>query len=84
MSQNQPDKGRGLIELIGHALIDPEFRKRVKEEPDKLAEEYGLQGKDAEALRNFDTKKLDEASNELAGRAEWTIAVGIRGHFDAK
>lgn len=78
--KNEP-RGRGLMELIGRALIDPKLRERVYKEPEALAKEYQLAPQDEDALRHMDRAKLEEAADQLSGRADFRIAIAIRGHF---
>jgi hypothetical protein len=69
------------MELIGRALIDPKLRERIYNEPEALAKEYQLAPQDEDALSNMDRAKLEEAAGQLAGRADFRIAIVIRGHF---
>jgi len=74
--------GRGLMELLGRALIDPKLRERIYKEPDALAKEYHLTPLDEDALKHLERAKLEEAAGQLAGRADFRIAIFIRGHFN--
>jgi hypothetical protein len=76
--------GRGLMEILGHAVIDPTFRKKVFEEPDKLAKEYNLSPQDTEALKNIDRAKIEGAASQVKETSEFAISIVIRGHFDTK
>ena len=80
--EKEPPAGRGLMELIGRALIDPKLRERVYKEPEALAKEYQLAPQDEDALRHMDRAKLEEAAGQLSGRADFRIAIMIRGHFN--
>lgn len=81
MTKENPPRGRGLMELIGRSLIDPKLRERIYKEPQALAKEYQLAPQDEDALMNMDRAKLEEAASQLAGRADFRIAIVIRGHF---
>ena len=81
MTKDNAPQGRGLMELIGRAPIDPKLRQRIYEEPEKLAKEYQLAPQDEDALVHMDRAKLEEAAGQLAGRADFRIAIVIRGHF---
>ena len=78
------EEGKGLVEAIGRAIIDPEFRDRIKSDPTGVAADYGLAQRDTNALIAIDHGKLDEAAKGVGGRADWTIGIGISGHFDTK
>jgi hypothetical protein len=73
-----------LIGLLGRALIDPEFRKTVVANREKVADDLSLSPEDREALKKLDPAQLEEAASNLAGRTDLTIKVVISGHFDAK
>ena len=81
MTKEDTPRGRGLMELIGRSLIDPKLRERIYKEPQALAKEYQLAPQDEDALMNMDRAKLEEAASQLAGRADFRIAIVIRGHF---
>jgi hypothetical protein len=74
---------RGLVEVLGRALIDPEFRKQLESEPERLARDYKLSPAGLQKLRQMDSGKLDEAAGQLAGRADVRIFIGISGHFNS-
>jgi hypothetical protein len=73
-----------LIGVLGRALVDPEFCKKVIGDREKIADEFDLSPEDREALKKLDTAQLTEAASNLAGRTDLTIKVVISGHFDAK
>jgi hypothetical protein len=72
------------MELLGRAVIDPEFRKKLFNESDSVAKEYGLSAQDSAALKTLDRSKLESAAGQIAERSEFAISIVIRGHFDTK
>jgi hypothetical protein len=78
---NPTTESRGLMELLGRAVLDPEVRNKLFKEPDLLATQYGLAPKDAEALKRIDRAKIEEAASQIASRSEVTIAIVIRIKF---
>ena len=81
--QYRPREDRALVEVLGRALIDPEFRKQLESEPEQLARDYKLSPAGVQKLRQMDSGKLDEAAGQLAGRADVRIFIGISGHFNS-
>lgn len=81
--QFKPTQDPALVELLGRALIDPEFRKELDKEPERMATQYKLSPASRQKLRQMDSGKLDEAASQLAGRADVRIFIGISGHFNS-
>jgi hypothetical protein len=56
-------------ELIGRAVQDPEFRRRLLTDPRGLvaAEGYDLDDDQLEALSNLDADRVDDAIDALIG-----------------
>lgn len=56
-------------ELIGRAVQDPEFRRRLLTDPRGLvaAEGYHLDDDQLEALSNLDADRIDDAIDALIG-----------------
>jgi hypothetical protein len=56
-------------ELIGRAIQDPEFRGRLLEDPEEVArvEGYALTQEQVEALRQLDSKAVDDAIAAMIG-----------------
>jgi hypothetical protein len=81
--QYQPREDRALVELLGRALIDPEFRKQLETNPEQTASSFKLSPDAIQKLKQMDSGKLDEAAGQLAGRSEWRIFIGISGHFNS-
>jgi len=56
-------------ELIGRAVQDPEFRRRLLTDPRGLvaAEGYDLDDDQVEALSNLDADRVDDAIDALIG-----------------
>jgi hypothetical protein len=71
------------VELLGRALVDPEFRKQLEKEPERLATDYKLSPAGRQKLKQMDSGRLEEAASELAGRADVRIFIGISGHFNS-
>ena len=83
-SSSDLKQGRGLMEILGHAVIDPTFRKKLFDEPDKVASQYGLSPQDTLALKNIDRAKIEGAASQVKESSEFAISIVIRGHFDTK
>jgi hypothetical protein len=83
-SSSELIQGRGLMELVGRAVIDPEFRKKLFDEPESIAKQYGLSPQDSAALKTLDRPKLESAASQVTERSEFAISIVIRGHFDTK
>jgi hypothetical protein len=81
--QSRPQQDPALVQLLGRALIDADFRKRLESEPERMATEYQLSPASRQKLRRMDSGRLDEAASELAGRADVRIFIGISGHFNS-
>jgi hypothetical protein len=81
--QFRPREDQALVELLGKALIDPQFRKQLENEPERLATDYKLSATSRQKLRQMDSGRLDAAAGELAGRADVRIFIGISGHFNS-
>jgi len=82
MTTTKPEPpGRGLMELLGRALIDPKLRERIYKDPAALAKEYQLAPQDEDALRHFERGKLEEAAGQLSGRTDFRVGVVVKGHF---
>jgi len=81
MATTQPPEQRGLMELLGKAVLDQDFRKKLFAEPDKMAQQYQLSTQDTEALKKVDPKSLEAAATQMANRSEVTISIVIRIHF---
>jgi len=81
---NTKPESKSLMAILGRALIDPTFRGALTKDRKAVANEYQLPPADRDALDKLDIAKLEEASKNLAGRADLTIQVVISGTFDAK
>lgn len=63
-------------ELIGRAVQDADFRRRLLDDPEEAvtAEGYRLEPEQIEALRRLDARAVDEAIDALVGdvdMAKW-------------
>jgi hypothetical protein len=81
MATNPPPEQRGLMELLGKAVLDIDFRKKLFQEPDAMAKQYQLSTQDTEALKKVDPKTLEAAATQMASKSEVTISIVIRIHF---
>jgi hypothetical protein len=74
---------KGLVELLGRALVDSEFRKALLDDPDKLADEAGLSELDKDALGKVSREQLEDAASRLGTHSEFRVFIAIAGHFKA-
>jgi len=58
---------KGRDELIGKAVMDPEFRKRLLADPEKVIADEGYEIDDAllEQLRNIDPEAAEAATSSI-------------------
>lgn len=75
---------RGFTELIGRALIDPDFRRLLYQDRDSATAGYSLSPGDRAALDAIPQSAIDEHS--LSRDAKEPVAVrimiGVAGHFN--
>lgn len=87
MSAQQPVlEGKGIVELLSKAAIDPMFRTELFANRDRFAKEYGLSLNDAAALAKIDPNEFAE-NTKNAGQnvsAAWAIGIGFHGTFSAE
>ena len=58
-----------LDAVIGRALRDEEFRKRMLADPDATGAEYGLSGLELSQLKSVSQEAADEFFNKVSGGA---------------
>jgi hypothetical protein len=60
----------GLKELVEKALVDEEFRKKLLDNPQGTAQEYGLtiSDRDADLLKNLKEEEVEEDLRNLDKR----------------
>jgi len=56
------DPSRGLIELIGKALIDHDLRDKLFNDPETVARRFDLPFEEAEALKKLDRRAFERAA----------------------
>ena len=76
-----PEPSKGLVEVLGQALVDADYRKRLVADPAKVADEAGLSDLDRDALRQVNQAQLEDAAARLGTHSEFKIMIGIAGHF---
>ena len=69
-----------LQEIIGRAVMEPEFRELLFNEPDKALEGYELTEEEAASLKRLHPEKFDAVAGELEERI--SRAGGIRPLID--
>ena len=67
MSQD-PSPG-GLREVIGKALIDPDYREQLYNDQDEALKGYSLTDDEKTTLNGIDKSKLDEQAKKVGGDA---------------
>jgi hypothetical protein len=72
----------GLVELLGRALVDSDFRNKLLDDPDKLADEAQLSKMDREALQAVNRDQLEDAASRLGTHSEFRVFIAIGGHFN--
>ena len=81
MEPTKHPANHGLMELLGKAVVDPEFRNKLFAEPDAVADQYGLAPSDKAALKTIDRAKIDEAASQITSRSQTAISIVIRIKF---
>jgi hypothetical protein len=76
LSEGSTDMGQLPPELIGRAVQDADFRRRLLDDPQQVvkAEGYELEPDQIEALQRLDPRAIDEAIDALIGdvdAAKW-------------
>jgi hypothetical protein len=56
---------RQLVELLGRALLDGELRDRLFEEPEAVAQTFGLSLDETRAIRRLDRCKFEQRVAQL-------------------
>jgi hypothetical protein len=67
---------------LGRALVDSDFRSRLLDDPEKLAQDAGLSELDKDALRSVNREQLEDAASRLGTHSEFKIMIAIGGHFN--
>jgi hypothetical protein len=57
-----------VSQIIGRAVIDPEFRETLFSNPEQALQGYDLTEDDKEALKNLKQEDLEEFSTKLDSR----------------
>jgi hypothetical protein len=72
-----------FTEIIGRALTDEDFRKRLFEDRDAALAGRQLAPADVEALDNLPRQQLDEEAQRFArgGATATTVGVSVKGTF---
>jgi hypothetical protein len=78
---NEPPEHRGLMGLLGRAVLDKQVRDKLVREPDALAKEYHLSQSETEALKKVDPKAIEDAASQMTSRSEVSISIVVRVKF---
>jgi hypothetical protein len=71
-----------LQEIIGRAVMEPEYRELLFSEPDRALEGYELTEEEASALKRLHPEKFDAVASELEERI--SRAGGLRPFLAGK
>jgi hypothetical protein len=71
-----------LQEIIGRAVMEPEYRELLFSDPDKALEGYELTQDEAASLKGLPPDKFDAVAGELEERI--SRAGGLRPFMDGK
>jgi hypothetical protein len=75
-------RSKGLSEVIGKALVDEAYRKRLFENREAALKGIDLSKADRETLDNINPEMLEAHAARVTGEATAiTIAIGIIVHF---
>jgi hypothetical protein len=79
-------EGKGLVELLSKAVVDPGFQKELFANRAAFAKQYQLSLNDTLALEKINEVEFAHAAKGGGQNvsASWAIGVGVSGHFDAK
>jgi hypothetical protein len=74
-----------VTEVLGRALVDDDFRKRLYEDRTAAVTEYGLTASDEQVLSNIPAEMFEQQATafregSVVGAAV-AIGIGARGHF---
>jgi len=71
-----------VVEVIGQALMDPEFRKNLASDPDGALKGRTFTAEERETLKNIDSEALEKQAGKLSQAAPaWAIYIVIRFTF---
>jgi hypothetical protein len=87
MSDQKPVlEGKGLVELLSKAAVDPGFRTELFANPAQYAKKYDLSLNDAGALGKIDpdefARNVQSAGQNVS--AAWAVGIGFHGTFSTK
>lgn len=74
---------KGLTELIGHALLDEQFRNTLFENRAQATKGYNLTEADRMALENLKREDLEQHAEVFGSASQVAISIGvsIKGSF---
>ena len=68
-----------LVQIIGRALTDPEFRERLFAQPEAVAQEYGLSEDEAKRLQEMlNIEALEKEAEAIDRKASHMIYTTTR------
>lgn len=70
-----------VVEVIGHALMDAEFRKDLAGDPARALRGHKLTPEERETIKNIDHEALEAQAGKLGAEARWAIYIVIRVRF---
>ena len=71
-----------VVEVIGQALMDAEFRKNLAKDPASALQGREFTAEERETLKNIDSEALEKQAGKLGEAASaWAIYIVIRFKF---
>jgi hypothetical protein len=79
--QHQPSPG--LVELLGRAVTDEQFRDKLYSDQEDATKGYILTDADRDALSNLPRDELDQQAKRFGATSATAISIGItiKGSF---
>lgn len=76
-------EGKGLVELLSKAVIDPSFREKLFADRKHYAKQYQLSTNDTLALEKIEESRFIDASKGDGQNVAmfWEIGIGITIHL---
>ncbi len=60
-----------VVQIIGRAVVEPDFRELLFANPDNALNGYDLTTEEIAALKSISREQFDAAESELRDRMEW-------------
>jgi len=76
-----PQASKGLTELIGHALIDEQYRNLLFDNRAEAIKQYNLSDIDLNALDHLSRQDLEQNAEVFGSETALLIKIVIKGTF---